>query len=74
MLLLSPASFVSKLTFSKNSFRNTIRVSNGLDTDKGRQSVDPDLVPKLFAKVINRQQKWELAHFINDEPKYENRK
>ena len=23
----------SKLTFSKNSFRNTIQVSNGLDTD-----------------------------------------
>ena len=25
--------FFSKLTFSKNSFRNTIRVSNGLDPD-----------------------------------------
>ena len=74
MLLMSPASFFSKLTFSKNSFRTTIGVSNDLDTDQGRHSVDPDLVPKLFAKVINRQQKSELAHFINDEPNHENRK
>ena len=49
-------------------------MSNGLDTDQGRHSVEPDLVPKLFAKVINRQQKWKLAHFINDEPNHENRK
>ena len=43
MLLLSSADFFSsKLTFLKNSFRNTIRVSNGLDPDQDR-SVGPDL-------------------------------
>ena len=31
MLLLSSADFFSKLTFPKNSFRNMIRVSNGVD-------------------------------------------
>ena len=43
-LLLSSADFFfSKLTFSKNSFRNTIRVSNSLDPDQDRHSVGPDL-------------------------------
>ena len=37
MLLLLSADFFSKLTFAKNSFRNTIRVSNGLDPDQDRQ-------------------------------------
>ena len=32
----------SKLTASKNSFRNTIRVSNDLDPDQYRLSVGPD--------------------------------
>ena len=44
MLLLSSADFVQiQLTFSKRSFRNTIRVSNGLDPDQDRCSVDPHL-------------------------------
>ena len=34
MLLLSSADFFSKLTFKQNSFRNTIRVSKGLDPDQ----------------------------------------
>ena len=34
--------FITSLTFSKNSFRNTIRVSNSLDPDQTR-SVGPDL-------------------------------
>ena len=33
----------SKLTFSKNYFRNTIRVSNNMDPDQDRQNVNPDL-------------------------------
>ena len=33
----------SKLTFSKNSYRNTIRVSNGLGPDQGRCFVCLDL-------------------------------
>ena len=37
-----------KLTFSKNSFRNTIRVSNRLDPDQDRHSVGPDLGPNCL--------------------------
>ena len=37
MLLLSSSVFFSKLFFSKNSFRNTMRVSNGLDPDQDQQ-------------------------------------
>ena len=47
MLLLLSADF-SKLTFSKNSFRKAIRVSNGLDPDQDRHYVGPHLGP-LFA-------------------------
>ena len=35
--------FFLKLTFSNKSFRNTIRVSNSLDTDQARLFVGPDL-------------------------------
>ena len=42
MFLLSAGLF-SKLTFSKKSFMNTIRVSNGLDPDQDRHCVGPDL-------------------------------
>ena len=41
-LLFADIIFFLKLTFSKNSFRNTIRMSNGLS------------LPKQFAKVISR--------------------
>ena len=37
--------FFFKLTFSKKSFRNTIRVSNSLDPDQARGFVGPDLDP-----------------------------
>ena len=40
-----------KLTFSKNSFRNTIRVSNGLDPDQDRRSAGPDLGPNCLQKL-----------------------
>ena len=43
--------------FKRFFFRNTIRVSNGLDPYQDRHSVGPDLGPKPFAKVISRQQK-----------------
>ena len=36
------ADFLKK-TFSKNSFRNTVRVSNSLDPDQDRHSVGPNL-------------------------------
>ena len=47
MVLLSSADFFSKSTFSKTSFRNTIRVSNSLDPD----SVGPDLVPNRLQRL-----------------------
>ena len=43
MLLLSSAALSSKLTFSKNSFWNTITVSNRLDPDQKQHYVGPDL-------------------------------
>ena len=49
MLLLSSGDFFSKLTFLKKSFRNTIRVSNGLDPDQDH-SVGPDLGPNCLQR------------------------
>ena len=46
--------FFSKLTFSKNSFRNTICVSKHLDPDQDPTYCNrPDVGPKCFAKVIS---------------------
>ena len=45
MLLLLSADFFSKFIFSKNLFKNTIRVSNNLDPDQDTHSVGPDLGP-----------------------------
>ena len=50
MFLLSSADFFSKLTFSTNSLRNTIRVSNVL---RPRMSVLV-WIQTVFAKVISR--------------------
>ena len=41
----------SKSTFSKNSFRNTIRVSNSLDSDQDRHYVAPDLGPNCLQRL-----------------------
>ena len=38
----------SKLTFSKNYFRNSISVSNSLDPDQDQHNVGPDLGPNCF--------------------------
>ena len=51
MLLLSSADFFHNLPFSKHSFRNTIRVSNGLDPDQDRRSVSPDLGPNSLQRL-----------------------
>ena len=40
-----------KSTFLKNSFRNTISVSNSLDPDQARHFVRPDLGPKCLQRV-----------------------
>ena len=45
-LLMSAVVVFSKLIFYK-SFRNTIRLSNGLDPDQYQCSVGPDLSPTV---------------------------
>ena len=52
MLLLS-ADFFFKTNFfsSKNSFRNTVRVSNSFDPDQDQLSVGPDLGPDCLQKL-----------------------
>ena len=43
--------FIPKLTFSKISFRNTIRMSNSLDPDPARRFVGPDLDPNCLQRL-----------------------
>ena len=43
--------FFFKINFTKNSFRNTIRVSNGLDPDQDRHFVGPDLGPNYLQRL-----------------------
>ena len=43
--------FFSKSTFSKDSFRNTSRVSNILDPDQAQQNVKPDLGPNCLQRL-----------------------
>ena len=51
----------SKLTFSKNSFSNTIRVSNSFDSDQDRSSVGPEQVPKCLQRLSADNKKSPLA-------------
>ena len=44
------ADFNLKLIFSKNSFRNTIRVPNRLDPDQDQHSVGPNLGPNCLQR------------------------
>ena len=50
MLLWSAADFY-QLHYSKNYFRNIIRVSNSLNPDQDLQSVSPDLGPNCLQKL-----------------------
>ena len=43
--------FSSKSTVLKSSFRDTIRMSNSLDTDQARHFVGPDLAPNCLKKI-----------------------
>ena len=45
--------FFSKSSFSKNSFQNTIRVSNSLDADQARH-VRPELDPNCLQNFQHR--------------------
>ena len=47
----------SKLTVSKNSFTNTIRVSNGLDPSQARNYVRPDLGPNCLQRLSADEKK-----------------
>ena len=48
---LQRSSADDKLSFSKNSFRNTIRVSNSFDPDQDGCSVGPDLDPNCLQRL-----------------------
>ena len=49
LAFVSPAELlISKLKFSKKSFRNTIRIANGLDPDQTYCFIGPS-----FAKIIS---------------------
>ena len=48
---LSSADFFPKSSFSKISFRNTIRVTNSLDPDQARHFVGPDLGPNCLQRL-----------------------
>ena len=50
---LSSVVFFSKLTFSKKSFRNTIRMSNGLDLDQDRRSADDNRKHGCYLMIEN---------------------
>ena len=49
--ILSSADFFSKSTFSKNYFKNTIRVSDSLDPGQARHFVGPDLDRNCLLKL-----------------------
>ena len=57
MLLLSSDDFFFKVCFFNRSFRNTIRVSNGLDPDQDRTCVGPTLGPNYLQMLSNVMQK-----------------
>ena len=48
---LSSADFFQKFFFLKNSFRNTIKVSNSLDPDQAGHFVRPDLGPNCLQSL-----------------------
>ena len=58
---LSSADFSQNLTFSKNSYTNTIRVSNNLDPDQDQHSVGPDLDPNCLQRLtaIDKIHRWQ---------------
>ena len=51
MLLLSFADFFINIFFSKNSFKNNIRVSNCLDPDQDGHSFSPNLGPNCLYRL-----------------------
>ena len=67
MLSLSSAEFFFQNSFfSKNSFRNTNRVSNGLDPDQNRHSVGPDLGLNCLQRLSadDKSRRWQGKSYI----------
>ena len=56
MLLLSSADFFT-IVFSKNSFKNTVRMSNGVDPDQNRHSVGSNCWSKTVCKGYQQTKK-----------------
>ena len=54
--------FFSKSTFSKNSFRNSIRVSNSLDPDQARCFVEPDLGSNCLQRSSADDTSWQIVN------------
>ena len=54
MFLLMSAYFF-QINFLKHSFRNTIRVSNSLNSDQSKHSVGPDLGPNCLQNTPARK-------------------
>ena len=52
--------FCFKINFSKNSFRNTIRVSNALDPDQAGYFVWPDLGPNCVQRLSTDYPSWRI--------------
>ena len=48
---LTKSKAYNAITFSKNSFRNIIRVSNSLDPDQAGHFVGPDLGPNCLQRI-----------------------
>ena len=67
---LSSADFFSKSTFSRNSFRNTIRLSNSLDPDLAGRLIGPDLglncLQRLSADGTRRQRMLSGLNIFNN--------
>ena len=55
---------ISKSTFSKNSFRNTIRVSNSLDPGQLQHLVRPDAGPDLGPNCLQRLSADDTCRFL----------
>ena len=62
-MFLSSVDFFSKSTFSKNYFRNTIRVSNSAAQGQARRSVEPDLGPNCLQRLSADGTKRQIANY-----------
>ena len=65
---LSSAFFLQNHFFSKNSLRNTIRVSNSLDPDQARHFVGPDLGQNCLQRLsADDTRRWRVKGFRKEQ-------